>query len=36
MSISILIASVMCLHCRMQEEDHILEHTNAKCHLCTL
>ena len=32
---SILIASVMCFHCRMQEED-IFEHTNAKCHLCTL
>ena len=28
-------ASVMCLHFSMQEED-ILEHTNAKCHLCTL
>jgi hypothetical protein len=24
-------ASVMCLHFSMQEED-ILEHTNAKCH----
>ena len=29
---SILMASVMCLHLRMQEED-IREHTNDKCHL---
>jgi hypothetical protein len=28
-------ASVMCLHLSMQEED-ILEHTNAKCHVYTL
>ena len=28
-------ASAMCLHFNMQEED-ILEHTNGKCHLCTL
>ena len=28
-------ASVMCLHFCMQEED-ILEHTKAKCHLYTL
>ena len=28
-------ASVMCLHFSMQEED-ILEHSNDKCHLCTL
>ena len=28
-------ASVMCLHLSMHEED-ILEHTNGKCHLCTL
>jgi hypothetical protein len=27
--------SVMSLHFHMQEED-ILEHTNAKCHLCML
>ena len=33
--LSILLASVMCLHFGMQEED-ILERTNAKCHLCTL
>ena len=28
-------ASVTCLHFSMQEED-ILEHTNGKCHMCTL
>jgi hypothetical protein len=28
-------ASVMCLHFTMLKED-ILEHTNGKCHLCTL
>ena len=28
-------ASVMCLYFCMQEED-IVEHTNGKCHLCTL
>ena len=28
-------ASVMCLHFSMQEED-ILEHINDKCHLYTL
>ena len=33
--LSILMASVMCLHFSMQEED-ILEHINAKCHLSTL
>ena len=33
--LSILMVSVMCLHFIMQEED-ILEHTNAKCHVCTL
>ena len=27
--------SVMCLHLSIQEED-IIEHTNAKCHMCTL
>ena len=27
--------SVTCFHFSIQEED-ILEHTNAKCHLCTL
>ena len=32
---SILMASVMCLHFSIQEKD-ILEHTNAKCHSCTL
>ena len=32
---STLTASVMCLHSSMQEED-IFEHTNDKCHLCTL
>ena len=30
-----LMAIVMCLHYGMQEEDNF-EHTNAKCHLCTL
>ena len=34
MSLSTLMASVMCLYCNIQEED-IVEHTNAKCHLCT-
>ena len=33
--LSILMASVMCLHFCMQEED-ILEHSNGKYHLCTL
>jgi hypothetical protein len=33
--LGILTASVMCLHLRMQEEDTILEQTNAKYHLCT-
>jgi hypothetical protein len=28
-------ASVMCLHLSLEEED-ILEHNNTKCHLCTL
>ena len=28
-------ASVMCLNFNMQEED-IIQHTNGKCHLCTL
>ena len=32
---NILMASVMCLHVRIQEED-ILEYTNGKCSLCTL
>ena len=32
---SILIARVMCLYFGVQEKD-ILEHTNAKCHMCTL
>ena len=27
-------ATIMCLYFAMQEED-ILEHINAKCHLCT-
>ena len=31
---SILMVSVMYLHCSMQEEN-ILEHTNIKFHLCT-
>ena len=33
--LSVLMASVMCLCFRMQHDD-ILEHTNGKCHLCTL
>jgi hypothetical protein len=33
--LSIPMASFMCSPLSMQEED-ILEHTNAKCHLCTL
>ena len=33
--LSTLMASVMCMHFSMQEE-HILEHINAKCYLCTL
>jgi hypothetical protein len=33
--LSILMASVMCLHFSMQGDD-TLEHMNAKCHLCTL
>ena len=33
--LSIPMASVMCLHFSMQEED-ILEHTNAKDQLCSL
>ena len=32
---SVVMASAMCLHFSMQEED-ILEHANGKCHLCTL
>ena len=32
--LNIVLASVMYLHSNMQEES-ILEHTNAKCHLCT-
>ena len=32
---SALMVGVMCLLIDMQEED-ILEHTNVKCHLCTL
>jgi hypothetical protein len=35
MWLSILMASVMCLHFSMREEDG-LERTNVKCHLCTL
>ena len=35
MILSILLASVMYLHFSVQEED-IIEHTNAKCRLCTL
>ena len=35
MLLSILTTSVMCLHSSMQEED-IFEHTNPKCHYCTL
>ena len=31
----ILMAIVMFLHFSVQEED-VLEHTNAKCHLCKL
>ena len=33
--LSVLMASVMCLHFSVHEED-ILEHTNSKFHLCTL
>ena len=33
--LNILMASVMCLHFGMQEED-ILEHSNGNCQLCTL
>ena len=33
-TLSILMAIVMCLHFSSQEED-ILEHTNAQCHVCT-
>ena len=33
--LSIQLAKVVCLHINMQEED-ILEHTNVKCHMCTL
>jgi hypothetical protein len=33
--LSILIATSMCLHFSMQEED-TLEHTNVKCHFRTL
>ena len=33
--LSILLASVTCLHFSVQEED-ILEHANAKCRLCIL
>ena len=32
---SVLMASVMSLLFSMQE-DNILEHTNGKCHLCTV
>ena len=32
---SVLMASGMCLHSSMQKEDRF-EHTNGKCHLCTL
>jgi D-lyxose ketol-isomerase len=32
---SVLMASVTCLHFSMQEED-IIEQANGKCHLCTL
>ena len=35
MSLSVLMASVKCLHFSMQEE-YILEHTNGKCLLCAL
>ena len=35
MFLSVLMARVMCSHFSIQEED-ILEHTNAKCHLHTL
>ena len=35
MLLSVLMASVTCLQFSMQEED-ITEHTNGKCHLCTL
>jgi hypothetical protein len=31
--LSLMMASVMCLHFSMQEED-TLEHINGKCHLC--
>ena len=33
--LTVLIASATYFHFSMQEED-ILEHTNGKCHLCTL
>ena len=33
--LGIIMAGVMCLHLRLQEQ-HISEHINAKCHLCTL
>jgi hypothetical protein len=33
MLLSVLMTSVMCLHSSLHEES-ILEHTNAKCHLC--
>ena len=33
--LSILMTSVVCLHFSMKEDD-VLEHTNIKCHLCTL
>ena len=35
MLLSTLVASVICLHFIMQEED-TFEHTNVKCHLRTL
>ena len=33
--LSVLMASVMCLHFSMQEKD-IIEQANGKCQLCTL
>ena len=33
--LSILVASVICLHSSMQA-GYIIEHTNVKCHLCAL
>ena len=34
MLLSILLASVVCLHFSVQR-DEFLEHTNVECHLCT-